>query len=136
MISIEGGYMKDNFVVCDCNVIHESVVKRVMEDMPSDESLESLSLLFKIIGDNTRTKIIWLLDHEEMCVCDIANVLGMTKSRVSHQLAILKNAGIVKFKKVGKEVNYSLDDEHITKLFETGIEHIRHRLDRDYNAKI
>ena len=128
--------MKDNFVVCDCNVIHESVVKRVMEDMPSDESLESLSLLFKIIGDNTRTKIIWLLDHEEMCVCDIANVLGMTKSRVSHQLAILKNAGIVKFKKVGKEVNYSLDDEHITKLFETGIEHIRHRLDRDYNAKI
>lgn len=128
--------MKDNFVVCDCNVIHESVVKRVMEDMPSDESLESLSLLFKIIGDNTRTKIIWLLDHEEMCVCDIANVLGMTKSRVSHQLAILKNAGIVKFKKVGKEVNYTLDDEHITKLFETGIEHIRHRLDRDYNAKI
>lgn len=128
--------MKDNFVVCDCNVIHESVVKRVMEDMPSDESLESLSLLFKIIGDNTRTKIIWLLDREEMCVCDIANVLGMTKSRVSHQLAILKNAGIVKFKKVGKEVNYILDDEHITKLFETGIEHIKHRLDRDCNAKI
>lgn len=128
--------MKDNFVTCDCNVIHESVVKRVMEDMPSDESLESLSLLFKIIGDNTRTKIIWLLDHEEMCVCDIANVLGMTKSRVSHQLAILKNAGIVKFKKVGKEVYYSLDDEHITKLFETGIEHIEHRLDRDCNAKI
>lgn len=76
--------MKDNFVACDCNVIHESIVKRVMEDMPSDESLESLSLLFKIIGDNTRTKIIWLLDREEMCVCDIANVLGMTKSRVSH----------------------------------------------------
>ena len=122
--------MKDNFVACDCNVIHESVVKRVMEDMPSDESLESLSLLFKIIGDNTRTKIIWLLDHEEMCVCDIADLLDMTHSSISHQLRVLKQARLVKFRKEGKTVFYSLDDCHISQIFSCGLEHIEERYKR------
>ena len=129
--------MSRNEFICDCNAIHQEVVDSTKKQMLNDEDLfNNLAEFFKILGDTTRVKILSALDKNEMCVCDIANVLGMTKSRVSHQLAILKNAGIVKFKKVGKEVNYTLDDEHITKLFETGIEHIKHRLERDCNAKI
>ena len=87
-----------------------------------------MSELFKILGDLTRIKIIWTLDNNEMCVCDIANVLNMTKSSISHQLSILKNAGIVRYRKSGKEVYYTLDDEHINKLYEIGLEHIEHRM--------
>lgn len=115
-------------LVCDCNVIHKDVVDKALMNRPEDKELERLSLLFKILGDLTRIKIIWLLDNYEMCVCDISNVLNMTKSSISHQLAILRNSGIVKYRKVGKEVYYMLDDEHIRKLYEIGIEHINHKL--------
>lgn len=115
-------------LVCDCNVIHKDVVDKALMNRPEDKELERLSLLFKILGDLTRIKIIWTLDNCEMCVCDIANVLNMTKSSISHQLAILRNSGIVNYRKVGKEVYYMLDDEHIRKLYEIGIEHINHKL--------
>lgn len=118
----------ENVNVCDCNVIHKEMVKIALENKPSKEELERLSKVFKLLGDLTRTEILWVLDKNEMCVCDIANVLNMTKSSISHQLALLREAGIVEYRKVGKEVYYRLDDFHITKLYEIGIEHIDHKL--------
>lgn len=114
--------------VCDCNVIHRDAVQRALKQKPHEEQLERLSELFKILGDQTRIKILWVLDQNEMCVCDIANVLNMTKSSISHQLAVLRMAGIVKYRRSGKEVYYMLDDEHITQLYETGLLHIIHQL--------
>lgn len=118
----------ENVNVCDCNVIHKEMVKIALENKPSKEELERLSQVFKLLGNLTRTKILWVLDKNEMCVCDIANVLNMTKSSISHQLALLREAGIVEYRKVGKEVYYRLDDFHITRLYEIGIEHIDHKL--------
>lgn len=114
--------------VCDCNIIHRDAVQRALKHKPHEEQLEKLSELFKILGDQTRIKILWALDQNEMCVCDIANVLNMTKSSTSHQLAVLRTAGIVKYRRSGKEVYYMLDDEHITQLYETGLLHIIHQL--------
>ena len=94
----------------------------------TDEYLFSkLAEFFKILGDITRAKILFALDQNEMCVCDIANVLGMTKSSISHQLGTLRRSGIVKCRKQGKEVYYMLDDDHVSRLFELGIEHIEHK---------
>ncbi len=118
----------ENINVCDCNIIHEEAVNKALKSKPEREELERLSEVFKILGDITRTQILWVLDKNEMCVCDIANVLNMTKSSISHQLAILRSAGIVNFRRKGKEVYYRLDDLHITKLYEIGIEHIEHKL--------
>lgn len=126
----------ENVNVCDCNVIHKEVVKNALENKPSKEELERLSQVFKLLGDLTRTEILWVLDKNEMCVCDIANVLNMTKSSISHQLALLREAGIVEYRKVGKEVYYRLDDFHITKLYEIGIEHIDHKLKGETNEEI
>lgn len=120
--------MERKELVCDCNIIHEEAVNIAIKNRPDDKELINLSELFKILGDLTRIKIIWTLDNNEMCVCDIANVLNMTKSSISHQLSILKNAGIVRYRKSGKEVYYTLDDEHINKLYEIGLEHIEHRM--------
>jgi ArsR family transcriptional regulator len=119
--------MLRNELSCDCNIIHKDVVARALKNKPEDYELIALSEVFKILGDLTRIKIIWTLDKEEMCVCDIANVLNMSKSSISHQLAILRKASIVKYRKSGKEVYYSLDDDHICKLYEIGIEHIEHK---------
>lgn len=118
----------ENINECDCNIIHKDAVNKALKSKPEREELERLSEVFKLLGDITRTQILWVLDKNEMCVCDIANVLNMTKSSISHQLAILRNAGIVNFRREGKEVYYSLDDFHITKLYEIGIEHIEHKL--------
>ena len=82
---------------------------------------------FSILGDTTRVKILDALDKNELCVCDIANVLGMSKSSISHQLGTLRRSGIVKCRKVGKEVFYTLDDEHVKEVFEVAIEHIEHK---------
>jgi ArsR family transcriptional regulator len=123
--------MKKKELVCDCNIIHQNRVDKALENKPLDRDLVGLSELFKILGDLTRIKILWTLDKTEMCVCDIANVLNMTKSSISHQLAILRKAGIVKYRKSGKEVYYMLDDEHIKKLYEIGIEHIDHKMGKE-----
>ena len=113
--------------VCDCNVIHEGVVEDVKSKMLDNEFISEISTFFKILGDNTRVKILFALDHNEMCVCDIANVLNMTKSSISHQLSYLKDLNIVKSRKNGKEVYYSLDDEHVKEVFEVAISHIEHK---------
>ena len=119
--------MSINEYMCDCNMIHENVVKDTLSKMPEKELFQKLADFFKMIGDPTRTKILFALDQNEMCVCDIANVLGMSKSSISHQLGTLRRSGIVKCRKVGKEVYYMLDDEHVKGVFEVGIEHIEHK---------
>jgi len=109
---------------CDCNVIHEDIVDKVKDKMPPEETLYDLAELFKVFGDSTRIKILWVLDAAEMCVCDIAYLLNMTQSAISHQLRVLKQAKLVKNRKEGKNVFYSLDDEHIKQIFKLGLIHI------------
>ena len=109
---------------CDCDVIHEGVVAAVKERMPEEETLYDLAELFKIFGDSTRIKILWALEEAEMCVCDIAYLLNLTQSAVSHQLRILKQSNLVKSRREGKIVYYSLSDEHVKQIFEQGLSHI------------
>lgn len=113
---------------CDCDVIHEEVVNKVREAMPQEEILYDLAELFKVFGDSTRIRILWALDASEMCVCDIAAVLNMTQSAISHQLRVLKQAKLVKNRREGKVVYYSLDDAHIKQIFDQGLAHIREGL--------
>jgi len=116
--------MKKNLPVCDCDVIHEDVVKRVKKTMPKDEVIYDLADLYKMFADSTRLRILWALSREELCVCDIAVLLGMTKSAISHQLKSLRLSNLVKYDKRGKEVYYSLADSHVKDIFEKGLEHI------------
>jgi len=109
---------------CDCDVIHEDIVNEVKSKMPEEESLYDLAELFKVFGDSTRIKILWALDEAEMCVCDIAVLLNMTQSAISHQLRVLKQANLVKNRKEGKVVYYSLDDDHVKNIFNQGLIHI------------
>lgn len=118
--------MSKNEFMCDCSIIHESIVKKVLQDMIEPEKINKIAEFFKILGDSTRAKIIAALDKSEMCVCDIANVLNMTKSSVSHQLAILRKAQLVKCRKEGKTVYYALNDEHVQEVFESALEHVSH----------
>lgn len=119
--------MSKNEFTCDCNVIHQDVVENTIKSLPDAETFNKLAEFFKILGDTTRVKILFALDKNEMCVCDIANVLGMSKSSISHQLGTLRRSGIVKCRKTGKEVFYMLDDNHVKQVFEIGAEHIEHK---------
>ena len=119
--------MSRNEFICDCNIIHKDIVEKTLKNMADEDLFNKLAEFFKILGDTTRTKILFALDQNEMCVCDIANVLNMSKSSISHQLGTLRRSGIVKCRKVGKEVYYMLDDDHVKQLFEVGIEHIEHK---------
>lgn len=111
---------------CDCNAIDESIVKSIKDEMISDKEMENLSNLFKVLGDPTRAKIVMALDKREVCVCDLSVALNMTKSAVSHQLAVLKANSIVKSRREGKHIFYSFDDEHITTIIEIADKHIKH----------
>lgn len=123
--------MSINEFICDCNIIHQEIVNKTLQKMPKPELFNKLAEFFKIIGDPTRTKILFALDQNEMCVCDIANVLNMSKSSISHQLATLRKSGIVKCRREGKEVYYTLDDDHVKQVFEVGIEHIEHKEEKE-----
>jgi len=114
----------DSLERCFCDVIHEDVVRKVKSKMPKEETLYDLAELFKVFGDSTRIKILWALEEAEMCVCDIAALLNMTQSAISHQLRVLKQAKLVKNRKEGKVVYYSLDDEHVRAIFQQGLAHI------------
>ena len=111
--------------VCDCHAIHEDTVERVRSAMPDSNDFYNLANLYKMFADNTRVRILWALSCEEMCVCDLAVLLGMTKSAISHQLKSLRLTNLVKYNKQGKVVYYSLADDHIKDIFEKGFEHIR-----------
>ena len=108
----------------DCAILHEKTVKKVKEKMPEDGLIYDMAELFKVFADSTRMKIIYALMEEELCVCDIANIVKTTHSAISHQLRILKQSKLVKYRKEGKEVYYSLDDEHIEQIVKKGREHI------------
>lgn len=114
----------NNIDTCNCTIIHEDVIKKAMESIPDDETLYDLADLFKVFGDSTRIKVLCALFQNEMCVCDIAALLGMTQSAISHQLRVLKQARLVKYKREGKVVYYSLDDEHVKSIFDQGLIHI------------
>lgn len=109
---------------CEFMHIHESIVEKVNQEMPEDEVLFDLAELFKVFGDSTRIKILYLLFESEMCVCDIAQLLGMTQSAISHQLQVLKKSKLVKYRKDGKTVFYSLADDHVRTILGQGMDHI------------
>ena len=113
--------------ICDCNIIHKEIVDSTKNNMLDDVMFNKVGTFFKIIGDDTRLKILYALDNNEMCVCDIANLLNMTKSSISHQLKVLKDNGLVKSRKVGKEVYYMLDDEHVASVIEIATKHVIHK---------
>ena len=110
---------------CECEEIHTEAVERKKARMPDENTLYDLSDFFKILGDSTRINILFAIDGEAMCVCDIANLLGMTKSAVSHQLKILRQSDLVTYKKNGKNVIYSLADDHVRDIIEKALEHIK-----------
>jgi DNA-binding transcriptional ArsR family regulator len=110
---------------CDCNVVHEMAVREAEKQMQTDEIYGKAADFFKVLGDRTRVKIIGALNCRELCVCDIANILQMTKSAVSHQLALLRQAGFVVCRRDGKTAFYSLADTHIKEILEDGIVHIQ-----------
>ena len=110
---------------CGCLLVHEDAVNEVLGGMPDDETLYDLAELFKVCGDSTRIKILYALFEAELCVCDISKLLGLTQSAVSHQLRVLKNSRLVKFRREGKTVFYSLADDHVRKIIGQGMEHIR-----------
>lgn len=111
---------------CDCNIIHHDVVSQVNAMMPPGIDFLELADLYKAFSDPTRVKVLWALHCHEMCVCDLAALLGMTKSAISHQLKTLRMSNLVKFHKDGKVVYYSLADEHVKDIFEKGFAHIHH----------
>ena len=109
---------------CDCEVIHGEIVNRVRSDMPDGEVFYRLANLYKMLADITRVKILWALSCESLCVCDLAVLLDTTKSAISHQLRTLRIANLVRYKRRGRVVFYSLADEHVKDIFEKGYEHI------------
>ena len=110
--------------VCEANVIHQDAVAKVRENMQDEDPIYEVAELFKVFGDSTRIKILYALFEAELCVCDIAQLLGLTQSAVSHQLRVLKANRLVKPRKDGKTVFYSLADDHVRKIIAQGMEHI------------
>ena len=116
--------MKKKDELCECEIIHEDIVKRVKLTFPKDETIFDLADFYKIFGDTTRVKILYALDKNELCVCDISALLSMSISAVSHQLKILRDSNLVRTRRVGKVVYYSLEDHHVQEIIECGMEHI------------
>lgn len=123
--NIETNEIDQNIENCGCN--HKDIAERIKGDMPKDEIIFDLADLFKALSDSTRIKIIFALFKEEMCVYAIADTLNMTQSAISHQLRVLKQARLVKFRKEGKTVYYSLNDEHISQIFNCGLDHVNEK---------
>ena len=109
---------------CEEPLIHTGAVEKVRAQLPPDEQLYDLAELFKIFGDSTRVKILYALRNTELCVCDIAKLMEVTQSAVSHQLRVLKNSKLVKFRREGKTVFYSLADDHVIHILDQGMEHV------------
>ena len=109
---------------CEENIIHADTLTQVKRLLPEDEVLYDLAELFKIFGDSTRVKILYALLEAELCVCDIADLLGLTQSAISHQLRVLRSSKLVKFRRDGKTLYYSLADEHVCRIISQGMEHV------------
>ena len=119
--------MEDRYNVECCDFIHahEEIVERVRDKIPGEDTLYDLTELFRIFADSTRIRILYVLLESEMCVCDIAALLGMTQSAISHQLRALKNARLVKSRREGKTVFYALADDHVKTIIDQGLEHVK-----------
>jgi len=109
---------------CDLLHVHQDIVDHVRKTMPGEDTLFDLSELFKTFGDSTRIRILFCLFIQEMCVCDISNLLGMSQSAISHQLAVLKRQKLIKARRDGKAVFYSLADDHVHSIIYQGMEHV------------
>ena len=118
--------MEDRYTVecCDDTCPHPDILSRVQRAIPDEDTLYDLTELFRIFGDSTRVRILYVLFESEMCVCDIAELLGMTQSAISHQLRALKNARLVKARREGKTVFYALADDHVKTIIDQGLEHV------------
>ena len=116
--------MSNSAPSCDCIETQEDIVAKVNEVMPNEELLYDLAELYKVFGDSTRIKILYLLFESEMCVCDIAQLLNMSISAISHQLRVLKQAQLVRFRRDGRTVFYALADDHVRTILGQGMEHI------------
>ena len=116
--------MGKNEITCDCEIIHDETVNFVKQQLPPEEILADLADFYKIFSDSTRVRILYALDKSELCVCDISVLLNMSVSAVSHQLKLLRESNLVKTKREGKVVFYSLSDNHVKKIIECGLEHI------------
>ena len=114
----------DKMFECEFEHVHGEAVGKALDGMPSEDALYDVAELFKVFGDSTRTRIISALFSAELCVCDIARLLNMTTSAVSHQLRILRNSKLVKYRRDGKELFYSLSDDHIIKIYKLALEHV------------
>lgn len=115
---------QDRALCCEETEVHEGAVEQVRSQLPQDEVLYDLAELFKIFGDSTRVKILYALMEAELCVCDIAKLMDVSQSAVSHQLRVLKGSKLVKFRREGKTLYYSLADEHVFRILSQGMEHI------------
>ncbi|MDU2638965.1 MAG: metalloregulator ArsR/SmtB family transcription factor [Finegoldia magna] len=116
---------KPNDEKCEVTLIHEDNVKKAINELPDDELIADLSDMFKIFGDQTRVKILMALESGELCVCDIAAVMDMSQSAISHQLRVLKQSNIVKTRRQGKVVYYSISDDHVKEIFDIAIVHVQ-----------
>ena len=118
--------MEDRYNVecCEFMHAHDEIVERVQKEMPGEDTLYDLTELFRIFGDSTRIRILYVLFESEMCVCDLAELLEMGQSAVSHQLRLLRQARLVRCRREGKSSVYMLDDEHVRQIFELGLTHI------------
>ena len=117
-------HIHDEIERCEVTEAHEGVISRVRAEMPADEVLYNLAELFKLFGDSTRIRILYALFEEEMCVCDIAQLLNMTQSAISHQLRVLKQNHLVRARREGKAMVYSLADSHVRTILDQGLEHV------------
>ncbi len=111
--------------VCDTCEVHSSLLKMIDDQMPSEDEMYDLAELFKVFGDSTRIRILFVLFESEVCVCDLAEELNMTQSAISHQLAILKHSQLVKGRREGKQVFYSLADDHVRTIIAQGLDHVK-----------
>lgn len=109
---------------CQEGCVHPDKIRQVERQMPDDDRLYDLSEVFRVFGDSTRIRILYALFESELCVCDIAELLHLSQSAVSHQLRILKDAKLVKFRREGKRIAYSLDDDHVRSILSLGMEHV------------
>ena len=116
----------DEREICEVSATDEITLKKIKDSMYDEDIINRLSQTFKVLADPTRLKIIYVLSKKPLCVCDIANLLGMSQSAISHHLRLLRNLRLVKFRKEGKMVIYSLDDDHVLQLSKQGMDHVIH----------
>lgn len=116
--------VRESIEFCECDCIHEDTVREVRSEMITEEVSHALAEVFRALGDPTRVKLLYALSRRELCVCDLAAVIGASESAVSHQLRLLRTQKLVRFRREGKVVYYSLADKHVEKLFQQGLEHV------------